>query len=86
MSKIDLSKVVSSDLIHELYERGYFTDLLFCVEDVNNQLYDINEDRDEDNKIVLSEEQKKEVLDESFNVGWYNERMNDDIINTILNY
>jgi hypothetical protein len=86
MSKIDLSKVESSDLIHELYERGYFTDLLFCVEDVNIQLDDINEGRDEDNKIVLSEEQKKEVLDESFNVGWYNERMNDDIINTILNY
>ena len=88
MSKniLDLSNIESKDLIHELYERGYFTDLLFCVEDVNLQLDDINEDRDEDNKIVLSEEQKKEVLDESFNVGWYNERMNDDIINTILNY
>jgi hypothetical protein len=83
---LDLSNIESKDLIHELYERGYFTDLLFCVEDVKIQLDDINEDRDEDNKIVLSEEQKKEVLDESFNIGWYNERMNDDIINTILKY
>ena len=83
---VDLSNIESKDLIHELYERGYYTDLLFCVEDVEIQLSDINEGRDEDNKIVLTEEQKKEVLDESFNVGWYNERMNDDIINTILNY
>ena len=83
---VDLSNIESKDLIHELYERGYYTDLLFCVEDVEMQLDDINEGRDEDNKIVLSEEQKKEVLDESFNVGWYNERMNEDITNTILNY
>ena len=83
---LDLSNIETKDLIHELYERGYYTELLFCVEDVELQLEDINQDRDEDNKIVLSEEQKKEVLDESFNAGWYNEQMNNDIINKILNY
>lgn len=88
MSKniLDLSNIESKDLIHELYERGYYTDLLFCVQDVEMQLENINEDRDEDKQIVLSDEQKKEVLDESFDISWYNERMNEDIINTILKY
>lgn len=88
MSKniLDLGNIETIDLIDELKSRGYHTDLLFCVEDVEMQLDDINEDRDDDNKIVLSEEQKKEVLDESFNAGWYNEQMNNDIINKILNY
>jgi hypothetical protein len=88
MSKniLDLSNIESKDLIHELYERGYYTDLLFCVQDVEMQLENINEDRDEDKQIVLSDEQKKEVLDESFDTSWYNERMNEDIIITILKY
>ena len=88
MSKniLDLSNIESKDLIHELYERGYYTDLLFCVQDVEMQLENINEDRDEDKQIVLSDEQKKEFLDESFDTSWYNERMNEDIIITILKY
>ena len=88
MSKniLDLSNIESKDLIHELYERGYYTDLLFCVQDVEMQLENINEDRDEDKQIVLSDEQKKEVLDESFDTSWYNELINEDIIITILKY
>jgi hypothetical protein len=88
MSKniLDLSNIETNDLIHELYERGYYTDLLYSVSDVDMQLDDINEDRDEDKKIVLSEEQKKEILDESFSLDWYCEQMNNDLQNKILNY
>ena len=87
MSKniLDLSNIESKDLIHELYERGYYTDLLYSIQDVDMQLENINEDRDEDNQIVLSEEQKKEVLDESFNLDWYCEHMNNDLEELILN-
>jgi hypothetical protein len=82
---LNLSSVETKDLVHELYERGYYTDLFYSVHDVDRQLDYINEDRDEDNQIVLSEEQKKEILDESFSLDSYCEQMNNDIQETILN-
>jgi hypothetical protein len=88
MSKniLDLSNIESKDLIHELYERGYYTDLLYSIQDVDMRLENINEDRDEDKKIVLSEGQKKEILDESFSLEWYCEQMNNDLEEKILTY
>ena len=88
MSKniLDLSNIETKDLIHELQERGYYTDLLYCLEDVDMQLENINEDRDEESQIVLSKEQKLEILDTSFNLDWYCEHMNEDLENQILNY
>jgi len=88
MSKnfLDLSNIESKDLIHELYERGYYTDLLYSISDVDMQLDNINEDRDKDNQIVLSQEQKKEILDESFSLDWYCEQMNNDLEERILTY
>ena len=50
------------------------------------QLENINEDRDEESQIVLSKEQKLEILDTSFNLDWYCEHMNEDLENQILNY
>ena len=86
MSKIDLSKVETRELIHELQERGYYTNLLWCLEDVDRQLTDVNEDRDEDKKIVLSREQKLEILDECINLDWHCEEINGEIYDKILNY
>ena len=86
MSKIDLSKVDSFDLMQELKSRGYYTDLIFSPSDVDMQLESINGDRDEDNQIVLTDEEKADILDSCFNTDWYCERMNDDISDEILNH
>ena len=82
----NLTNIETKDLIKELESRGYYTDLLYSIYDVDMQLENINEDRDESDKIVLSEEQKIEVLNESFSIDYYSEQMNDDIEQTILNY
>ena len=86
MEKLDLSKIDKWDLIDELKSRGYYTDLLYCIDDVDMQTDYINEERADDKKITLSEEQKLEVLDNSFNHGWYCEQMNVDIQTQILKY
>ena len=83
---IDLSNVESWDLMKELKSRGYYTDLIFGIQDVNSQIHSINENRDEDNQIVLSEEEKMDVLDSCFNTDWYCERMNDDLEDEILSH
>lgn len=81
---LDLSNIESKDLINELETRGYFTDLLYSIYDVDLQLDAINEDREE--KIVLSQEQKIEILKQSFSLDFYSEQMNNDIEEQILNY
>lgn len=86
MEKLDLSKIDKWDLIDELKSRGYYTDLLYCIDDVDMQTDYINEERADDKKITLSEEQKLEVLDNSFNPGWYCEQMNIDLQTQILKY
>ena len=85
-NKLDLSNVDSHDLMNELKSRGYFTDLIFSPYDVDLQLQSINSDRDEDDYIVLTDDDKGEILDRCFNVDWYCERMNDDISDEILDY
>lgn len=83
---IDLSNVDSWDLMKELKSRGYYTDLIFGVSDVDTQLESINDGRDEDNQIVLSEEEKMDVLDSCFSVEWYCQRMNEDIEQELLDH
>jgi len=83
---LDLSKIESKDLINELSSRGYFTDLLYSIHDVDMQLDNINESREGlDNQIVLTKEQKIEVINECFNLDYYSEQMNSDIEDLILN-
>ena len=86
MEKLDLSKLTNRELLDELQSRGYYTDLLYCVDDVDMQLDYMNEERDEDKQLTLTHEQKLEVLDNSFYLDWYCEKMNTDIQNQILNY
>lgn len=87
MSKIDLSEVNAWDLMQELKSRGYFTDLIFGVSDVDFNLeHMVNSDREEDDKIVLTDEEKMEILDSCFSVEWYAEQMNNDIYEEILRY
>ena len=83
---IDLSNVDSWDLMKELKSRGYYTDLIFGVSDVDTQLESINDGRDEDNQIVLTEDEKMDVLDSCFNTDWYCQRMNEDIEQELLDH
>ncbi len=89
MSKniLDLSNIETNDLMDELNRRGWKTELLFGLSDVDLQLESINESRDEDSQITLSDDNKGEILDEVFdNVGCYIEQININIEDKILNY
>lgn len=83
---LDLSNIESFDLMQELKRRGYYTDLIFSISDVDMQLENINDNRDESDIIVLTDEEKADILDMCFNTDWYCERMNDDISDEILKY
>jgi len=84
---IDLSNIDSWDLIKELKSRGYCTDLIFGIRDVDFNLENrVNSDREEDEKIVLTDDEKIEILENCFNWDWYCERINDDIYEEILKY
>ena len=85
---IDLSNIDSWDLMKELKSRGYYTDLIFGISDVESQLESINfySDQDEKDYIVLTHDDKIEILENCFDGDWYCERMNDDISDEILKY
>ena len=79
-------KELSDDnLIDELRNRGYQTELLFNLTDVDRQIEIMNEDIDEDDDdakspIVLCDYEKENILDAVFeNVDYYIERINSDI-------
>jgi hypothetical protein len=83
---IDLSNIDSWDLMKELKSRGYYTDLIFGIQDVNSQLESVNDCRDmeDDTIIVLTEDEKIDVLDGCFNTDWFVERLNESIEEYIL--
>ena len=89
MSKniLDLSNIETNDLMDELNRRGWKTELLFGLSDIDMRLESINEDRDEDKQITLSDDDKGNILDQVFdNVGYYIEQVNNNIEDKILNY
>ena len=81
---VDLSNIESVDLMNELKSRGYYTDLIFSPSDVDMQLESINDDRDEDDQIVLTDDEKADILDLCFNTDWYCQRMNEDLSDHIV--
>jgi hypothetical protein len=88
MSKniLDLSNIESKDLISELNDRGYNTSLLYNRSDVDMWLGDINEDRENDNKIELSDDDKDDILEYCVNNEWVMEKINETISDKILDY
>ena len=78
---VDLSNLDSWDLVKELNNRGYYTKLIFGISDVDSQLKSVNDcmDMEDDNIIVLTEDEKIDVLDDCFNTDWFVERMNESI-------
>ena len=71
------------DLINELQNRGYKTELLYSREDVEMQLSDIIEDRDL--QISLTDEEKDEIL-ESICFEYYMESINEKIYEKLSDY
>jgi hypothetical protein len=71
-----MKNLKTSDLIFELQIRGYYTDLLFCLEDVKMNLEWINESRLKD--IELTDDDSYYIL-EKINSDWHIERINEKI-------
>ena len=80
---LDLSNIDSWDLVDELKNRGFSTNLLWCRDDVQKQLDEANEDRTE--KIILTDEDKDNILDE-LSYEHCIRLLNDEIYDKILNY
>ncbi len=80
---VDLSNLEDGDLINELEKRGYKTQLLFDLSDVDIQLKKINDEREDE--IVLTELDKRNVLDLVFqNIEKETDSINDSIEETII--
>ena len=81
---IDLSNVNTAILVDELNSRGYVTDLLYSVDDVNMWIDDINNNRYDAENIELTEDDKRYVLESVFrNMDYFMEKINDKIIEFI---
>jgi len=79
-----LNKASTNDLMTELESRGYRIDLLWCRQDVIQNLEWINEDRQDQDKIpVLDEDDQDDILD-SLSFEYYTQRINEDIAAAIL--
>jgi hypothetical protein len=57
-----MEKIETFELIQELKKRGYNTDLLFSVYDVESILDEVNDDRADDEQIVIEADQFKAIL------------------------
>jgi len=62
----DLSNVSSTQLIKELENRGFWTSFMYDTSDVATSLSLINEYRNPDEHIVLSEDDKLEIINNCF--------------------
>jgi len=86
----DLRNIDTQDLIRELNNRGYDTQLLFSREDVQDQLDSINENREglglEDTKIELSEQNMDDILDDVLGSSMLIEMISEKISNKIYDY
>jgi len=82
---VDLSNLDTWDLIKELQNRGWNTELLWCRDDVQKQLDNINSEREEGEKISLDEMEMDDILD-SLSYEYHVNRINEEIYDKILDY
>lgn len=73
------------DLIKELKSRGYVTELLWCREDVQRQIDNFNDDREEGEKIEMDEMDMDNILD-SLSYDYHIERINEEIFDKVWDY
>ena len=78
-----IKELSDNSLINELKSRGYQTELLFNLTDVDRQIGIMNGDIDEDDAkspVILEDYEKENILDAVFeNVDYYISRINSDI-------
>ena len=91
MSKniVDLGNLDTQDLIQELRNRGFVTQLLYGREDVQMRLDDINENRielAEDNQIELSDNDIDDILNYVMDDDSISQLVYEGIENRILAY
>ena len=85
----DLSNLDTQDLIQELRNRGFVTQLLFGREDVQLRLDDINENRlgiSDDNQIELSDNDMDDILNYVMDDDAVGQMVYEGIENRILAY
>jgi len=83
---MNLQEATTNELMSELEARGYRIDLLWCRQDVVQNLEWINEDREDQDKLPdLSEADQDEILD-ALRLEYYTQRINEDIAAAILDY
>lgn len=81
---VDLSNLDTRDLIEELQNRGYNTELLFCREDVQTQLDSILEGY-YGLELTMTDEDKDNILDGDIPTNWVCERINESIYDGVFN-
>ena len=81
---VDLSNLDTRDLIEELQNRGYMTQLLFCREDVDLQL-DSLRDGYPGLELTMTDEDKDNILDGDIPTNWVCERINESLYDGVFN-
>ena len=79
----DLSNLDTRDLIEELENRGYMTNLLFCREDVDYQLDNILAGYP-NLELTMTDEQKDEILNGDIPINWTSEKITDSIYDAVF--
>jgi len=78
----NLKEITTSELILELKSRGFTTDLLFCLEDVDRQIKNVNDDVDDDEKLELDDLEKLDILD-TLSFDYFISRINEEIFDKV---
>ena len=82
---VDLSNLDTRDLIEELENRGYMTQLLFCREDVETQLDSIRKGY-RGLELTMTDEDKDNILEGDLPIDWACERINESIFDGVFNF
>lgn len=79
--------VTDRQLIEELQSRGFITDLLFNRNDVQTQIDNINEDREDDGlELIEMDDEDKDHILENIGTEWFIERINESIFDKVFEY
>ena len=81
-----MKKITTTELIDELKSRGYYTDLIFCRDDVDWQLNQVNKDEVGfyNEKILMTDDQMDTIFEDHVNVEAINESVNGSIYDGIM--
>lgn len=82
----NLKDIDTYELIKELRGRGYTTDLLFCLEDVDRQIESVNDGLEDGvDKLDMDEYEKQDILDNLY-FEYYIQRINEEIFDKVFDF